>query len=824
MNSNENLTPQDVSNILLEGVGAPYVAVFDAASNAIIDPSSGLPIGELIDNFVYEYAEEKEDSGSFVITTKGSAICDVPALQYSNILWIQWGYLLPNGSVICGKARQVMITDISAGFKNDRVTLEIKFADSSIRLKNVPANYFSTELDFFNDLVGLLQGYSITPVIKRYRSYDGVGIYLLEKLEASDYNTEVTNPSTSPEVTVITPTGYANPTSFVQADQWGRPVRDNKNWRTLQHQATIQPASEIPEGAVPVKITILDSKQAYSDEIQSLIDEYPDRYRLINPHAVNTNARGDVIESSPLLGGLYRSVVVTRSAPNNIWGQLHSLASQLPGGPFYMDGRDGSLVIHNMASDRPVSLVYTYQGGSGELLDFEVTSKFIRSAVEVSTSSDIEPDSKHLVSSVAQGSMDRSMTNPDLYYSGWDSNLEATTSLENSPAGRDMSKPYEPMFSSGYINNGTGTLLDNGYRIGSYAVLPKTYADEPTRVIAPGEFTKEERDNYLRDLFNSWDSAMNGQISTQLDLENFIRQGFYIKPLKVTRIKVVDIVGYDPNIDTQIKEGVGGEKFGGEKKLGGGKGRSYYYDNTPEARFRKIIGDNEILECRMLGWGHYHGSDGINLETFPNYWYLSKVTNEYRSSSANVYRIIYKVEESIDGVRVLSDINDFTSIIQANDVKESINNQVKASATVLGRPSIESSMNIQINNVAKFSGTWYTKKVIHRINTSTGYTTEIDFVQRTSTITETVISKRQALSEVSQQLNQEVARSIKTGTWEHSQPEYLEKVFETIGYPKNSSFLVSPNPGGYSVIESDKDTVFNTAEGIDHQNQVVKNQ
>lgn len=809
MNSNENLTPQDVSNILLEGVGAPYVAVFDAASNAIIDPSSGLPIGELIDNFVYEYAEEKEDSGSFVITTKGSAICDVPALQYSNILWIQWGYLLPNGSVICGKARQVMITDISAGFKNDRVTLEVKFADSSIRLKNVPANYFSTELDFFNDLVGLLQGYSITPVIKRYSSNFDVGIYLLEKLDAPAYNTEATNPSTSPDVTVITPTDYANPLTLGQADLYGRPVRDNKNWANLQHQATIQPASEIPEGAVPVKITILDSKQAYSDEIQSLIDEYPDRYRLVNPQAVNTNARGMAIESSPLLGELYRSVVVTRSAPNNIWGQLHSLASQLPGGPFYMDGRDGSLVIHNMASDRPVSLVYTYQGGSGELLDFEVTSKFIRSAVEVSTSSDIEPDSKHLVSSVTQGSMDRSMTNPDLYYSGWDSNLEATTSLKNSPAGRDMSNPYEPVFSSGYINNGTGTLYDNGYRIGSYAIVPKTYADEPTRVIAPGEFTKEERENYLRDLFNSWNSAMNGQISTQLDLENFIHQGFYIKPLKVTRIKIIDIVGYSPTANVAAR----------------GKGGSdHYWDNTPEARFRKIIGDNEIIECRSIGYRYTpHDSDGINWETFPNYHYTGDRYYDTPSNSARIYRIVYKVEESIDGVRVLSDTNDFTSIIQANDVKESINNQVKASATVLGRPSIESSMNIQINNVAKFSGTWYTKKVIHRINTSTGYTTEIDFVQRTSTITETVISKRQALSEVSQQLNQEVARSIKTGTWEHSQPEYLEKVFETIGYP-NSSLLVSPNPDGYSVIASDNDTVFNTAEGIDHQNQIVKNQ
>ena len=51
---------EDSDNILLNGTGTPYVAIFDSKKNPIIDSVSGLPIGELVSSFTYVYDEESE--------------------------------------------------------------------------------------------------------------------------------------------------------------------------------------------------------------------------------------------------------------------------------------------------------------------------------------------------------------------------------------------------------------------------------------------------------------------------------------------------------------------------------------------------------------------------------------------------------------------------------------------------------------------------------------------------------------------------------------------------------------------------------------------
>lgn len=804
-------TTTAISDILSEGTGTPYVAIFDAGSSAILDPSTNMPIGELVDNFVYEYTEEKEDSGSFVIISNGPSICDLPQLQHSEILWLQWGYLLPNHTVICGKPRQVMITDISVSFRNNGVSMEVKFADSSIKLKNIPANYFSKEANFFQDLSSILNGYSITPIIKRYpKSTNDIGYYLLEKQPKPDYETSVHQESGT--ATVIEPTGYV--THDVLA---GKAPRES--FQTLKHQSSLQPATELPPDAVPVKVTILDRDTAFSEEIQSLIQEYPDKYKLINPNALNTDYRAFPTEENLLLGETYRSILVTNSAPNNMWGQLNSLARQLPGGPFYMDGRDGSLVIHNGMHTRPVSLRYTYLGGKGELLDFQINSKFIRSAVEVVSGADIDPDSKDIVSTVVQGIPDRTLVNPDIYYAGWESTPEATDpsskSSSNSQGGYD---PYHNV--SGADRNwtnlqyGTGDLYTDGYRKGSLRMVPKTYASDPTVYLEKGQITEEEKEQWLRETFQEWDRTVNsGSISTQQELQDYIHNGFYLKPLKVKRVKIIDIVAYD--------KGAKASTYNTD-----GLDIGYYYENTIDKRISKLLGDKvEIISTTRIGYP----SGQINTNEFPTYGYPGQRYYDTPSNSAAVYRVVYQEEESIDGVRVLNDITNFTSILQTNDVQENLSNQIQATATVLGRPSLESSMNVEVNNVAKFSGIWYTKKVIHRINTSNGYTSDIEFVQRSSNVVETIISKRQALSDISQQLNKDVAKSIEAGTWKRTQPEFVQEVISGLEksptfWINQSSLLVSPNPGGYTVVSSDKDVTFNTAEGLDHQNQIAKNQ
>lgn len=130
--------------ILDEGMGTPYLAVFDGFKKPIIDPVSQLPIGVFLDNFIYEYNEDKEDSGSFVLITGNPNLGDIPELSYFMPLYLQWGYILANGTVKASPLRKVMIVGSNTTFGQEGVSIEIKFADAAaIILKNSPAKYFS---------------------------------------------------------------------------------------------------------------------------------------------------------------------------------------------------------------------------------------------------------------------------------------------------------------------------------------------------------------------------------------------------------------------------------------------------------------------------------------------------------------------------------------------------------------------------------------------------------------------------------------------------------------------------------------------------------
>ena len=310
---NDTEKTQDVSAILLSGIGTPYVAIFDGSSNPILDPVNNLPIGTFIDNFIYEYNEEKEDSGSFVITTNNPEVCDLPQLQYQEILWVQWGYLLPNGQVICGSPRRVMVTDISASFRDNGITIELKFADSSILLKTMPSNYYSKEYNWLKDLGNVLMGNIVSTIIKVYETGPGDDYYLIENL-SNDYTTDALQNArkASKEVTVITEheNGYEDDIIIYQTG-----TTPNRNSYSFE----VQPAFEVSEEAVPVKVIPITREEAFSEVIDSLVVNQPETYKRV---------------PSRELGPFYNSIIVTGSTPNNVWGQIANIGKVLPNGPY----------------------------------------------------------------------------------------------------------------------------------------------------------------------------------------------------------------------------------------------------------------------------------------------------------------------------------------------------------------------------------------------------------------------------------------------------------------------------------------------------------
>lgn len=162
----------DIAVILEEGMGTPYLAIFDGGNKPIIDPVSKLPIGMFLDNFIYEYTEDKEDSGSFVLTTDNADIGDLPQLAYEMPLHLQWGWILADGRSICGPVRKVIITGNNNSFTAEGVTLEIKFSDASILLKNTPSRYYSQDNDFYKDLEKLCKGTNMGVTLLDYNTVE----------------------------------------------------------------------------------------------------------------------------------------------------------------------------------------------------------------------------------------------------------------------------------------------------------------------------------------------------------------------------------------------------------------------------------------------------------------------------------------------------------------------------------------------------------------------------------------------------------------------------------------------------------------------------
>lgn len=174
---------EDIAAILKEGMGTPYLAIFDGGDKPIIDPVSGLPIGMFLDNFIYEYNEDKEDSGSFVLTTDNPNIADLPQLAYEMPLHLQWGWILSDGTSICSPVRKVIITGNNNSFTSEGITLEIKFADASILLKNQPSKYYSQENSFYSDLAKLCEGVPVGVTLLDYNTVEVTEKVVLKNTE-----------------------------------------------------------------------------------------------------------------------------------------------------------------------------------------------------------------------------------------------------------------------------------------------------------------------------------------------------------------------------------------------------------------------------------------------------------------------------------------------------------------------------------------------------------------------------------------------------------------------------------------------------------------
>ena len=463
----------------------------------------------------------------------------------------------------------------------------------------------------------------------------------------------------------------------------------------------IQNSEEIDDGLVGVKILEL------TPENLSKPAQDPDRYKLKMIPA--TFAEGTVIAGSATF--------------LNKYSQLVGIVKAMPGGPNFVDTRDNKIEIHNGKQSGKTVFAYTYAGGTGELLEFRVQTKYVQS-IEAGKASSIDPDTKTVETEVVQCiPTNDDPCKPDAYV------------RRNKPEilmePRDVTRMAK--FERDIIpSTSTCSQVNNSSK------KPPVYnsvTDAKQKIASNPSLTEDEVKAYNSQIEAEWkkyqdglkgfeDAIRSGKTDVSLPPPPDEVSNFVIRRKVLVKLNPID---YAPNSSTAQWQNRWRQGYNALKK------------RTDVSLV--IQGSSQERPYGDYPYDH-PGSD------------RSKVLAEM------------ELEIQVPGVRVVADPL-FTTMgsFMSNDIIESVNSQIKAKAKFVGNPDMKSSQIIEIKNVGKkYSGDWYAKEVEHSFDTG-GYFTEVTFEKKSRNSILNRISTSVNTQEVFQKAHDIAEESYTTGAW-----------------------------------------------------------
>ena len=463
----------------------------------------------------------------------------------------------------------------------------------------------------------------------------------------------------------------------------------------------IQNSEEIDDGLVGVKLLEL------TPENLSKPAQDPDRYKLKMIPA--TFAEGTVIAGSATF--------------LNKYSQLVGIVKAMPGGPNFVDTRDNKIEIHNGKQSGKTVFAYTHAGGTGELLEFRVQTKYVQS-IEAGKASSIDPDTKTVETEVVQCiPTNDDPCKPDAYV------------RRNKPEilmePRDVTRMAK--FERAIIPS-TSTCR----QVNNSSKKPPVYnsvTDAKQKIASNPSLTEDEVKAYNSQIEAEWkkyqdglkgfeDAIRSGKTDVSLPPPPDEVSNFVIRRKVLVKLNPID---YAPNSSTAQWQNRWRQGYNALKK------------RTDVSLV--IQGSSQERPYGDYPYDH-PGSD------------RSKVLAEM------------ELEIQVPGVRVVADPL-FTTMgsFMSNDIIESVNSQIKAKAKFVGNPDMKSSQIIEIKNVGKkYSGDWYAKEVEHSFDTG-GYFTEVTFEKKSRNSILNRISTSVNTQEVFQKAHDIAEESYTTGAW-----------------------------------------------------------
>lgn len=425
------------------------------------------------------------------------------------------------------------------------------------------------------------------------------------------------------------------------------------------------------------------------------------------------------------------NAVVLAGTGTNRWTQLENLARSMPGGPWHLDGTDNQLKIHNSKANRKAIAEYTYAGGSGELLEFDIETKYMTQTVDAEKATDIDPDTGEIDTVMVQGVYDDNAVYDKGRIRWWNQ------SNEPPKIAADKTRVWRQNPETLFNFKGKRKVSQEDF-IDPEGGAPKIqHYKSVNDAVAAEEKDFEITEDVVKEYVQGSVQRFNDRISKQPSGNN---PNDYIDYIIEATQAANNLDGFTVKKKVYIQESVNPAEYAWDvNNPNPGKLKVYTAPSAQDSfwrtGYRHLQNAPDVV---VVGEGHSQGS-------------MVDIIREH------------EVEVNIEAARILASpyLKDL-DYQMANDIILSTQNRIKAKGEFIGNPILENSQTIQINNISKrYSGAWYSKKVKHSM-TNTEYTTSVEFNQKTTPAAKNTISAKINTQKIYADINKVAQESIKT--------------------------------------------------------------
>lgn len=474
-------------------------------------------------------------------------------------------------------------------------------------------------------------------------------------------------------------------------------------------------------------------------------------YENIQPYTVPETSTGKIIYANAFSGqsktdmpqelkDLINSDVGLNGT--NILIQLREKFKFFRNGPWYVDSRDGMIYIHNRKFFEEPVHTYTYQNENGEVLKVQFTTNYVTKQTKVTLHESIDPETKSIdiqqsLIEEADNKKEEKIIIPTV--------ADNVVHIYSGQNGEHLSAQHDP----------TKSTLEDIYQDNLKAAVGEasksdewkahSELEQDKMALVQGGDPVAMKDKYMDKTLSQYQtgelrSEMMGNLQKVMpdhklrELDAVIKEmeknpDGYEENLK----KVLDGVYYTVEdatypdiIEVDPKDYAGSTIGDRDPTVSMWNARKKGLENMRKDPSIHVIDDG-------ITWGSgtmYSGVMEYDLSKYPEKVKIVKVVKQGKLKIP-LYKLYHNLYSRYGGINKYA----HAAAANANGGLKSREKVLNCIMTVVGRPMLESSMIINLQNVGRrWSGLWYIKKCTHRMDAGTGYLCDLELVKNNSRV------------------------------------------------------------------------------------------